>query len=95
MTPDADGLTNYRECSRPLGLANGGTTSIAGYGGRTLAFHSDNGLMHVNLHDIAHAPVLNYNPISLPSLSLKDHTYEGDKDGVTLKLNGGRPYVSS
>ncbi|CAM9396113.1 unnamed protein product, partial [Ascophyllum nodosum] len=23
MTPDADGLTNYRECSRPLGLANG------------------------------------------------------------------------
>ena len=24
MTPDADGLTNYRECSRPLGLANGG-----------------------------------------------------------------------
>ena len=23
MTPGADGLTNYRECSRPLGLANG------------------------------------------------------------------------
>ena len=22
MTPDADGLTNYRECSRPLSLAN-------------------------------------------------------------------------
>ena len=32
MTADADGLTNYRECSRPLGLANGGTTSIVGYG---------------------------------------------------------------
>ena len=29
MIPDADGLTNYKECSRPLGLANGGTTSIA------------------------------------------------------------------
>ncbi|CAN0447905.1 unnamed protein product [Pylaiella littoralis] len=24
MTPDADGLTNYRESSRPLGLAGGG-----------------------------------------------------------------------
>ena len=23
MTPDADGLTNYRECSRPLGLPAG------------------------------------------------------------------------
>ena len=30
MVPDADGLTNYRECSRPLDLANGGTTPIAG-----------------------------------------------------------------
>ena len=29
MTPDADGLTNYRECSRPLGVANGVTTFIA------------------------------------------------------------------
>ena len=28
MTPDADGLTNYRECSRPLGLANGEEISI-------------------------------------------------------------------
>ena len=49
MTPDADGLTSYNECSRPLGLSNGGTTSVAGYGGRTVAFHSGNGLMHVNL----------------------------------------------
>ena len=32
MTPDADGLTNYRECSRPLGLANGEAISIVGYG---------------------------------------------------------------
>ena len=43
MTPDADGLTNYQECSRPLGLANGETTSIAGYGDLTVAFRSDNG----------------------------------------------------
>ena len=41
MTPDADGLTNYRECSGPLGLANGGTTSIAGYGDLTVAFRSE------------------------------------------------------
>ena len=41
MTPDADGLTNYRECSRPLGLTNGGTASIAGYGDLAVAFRSE------------------------------------------------------
>ena len=30
MTPDADSLTNYRECSRPLGLPNGEKISILG-----------------------------------------------------------------
>ena len=41
-TPNADGFANYRECSRPLGLANGSTTSIAGYRELTVAFRSDN-----------------------------------------------------
>ena len=43
MTPDTDGLTNYKECSRPLGLANRGTTFITGYGDLTVAFRFDNG----------------------------------------------------
>ena len=54
---DADGLTNYRECSRPLGLTSGGTTSIAGYGDLTVAFRSDNGWVRVKLHDVAHTSV--------------------------------------
>ena len=58
MTPDADGLTNYRECSRPLGLADGRTTSITGYGDLTVAFRSDNGWVHIKLHDVTHAPLL-------------------------------------
>ena len=94
MTPGADGLTNYRECSRPLGLANEGTTSIAGYGDLTVAFRSDNGWMHVKLHDVAYTPLLSYNLISLPSLALKDHMCAGNKDEVTLKLKGGIPYIS-
>ena len=67
MTPDADGLTNYRECSRPLGLTNGESTSIAGYGNLTVAFHSGNGWVYVKLHDVAHTPLLSYNFISFPS----------------------------
>ena len=55
MPPDADGLTNYRERRRPLGLADGGTTSMAGYGDLTVAFRSDNGWVHVKLHNVAHA----------------------------------------
>ena len=89
MTSDVNGLTNYKECSRPLGLANGGATSTAGYGALTVAFRSDNGLVHVKLHDVAHTPLLSYNLILLPSLALKGFMYAGDKDGVTLKLNGG------
>ena len=41
LTPDADGLTNYRECSRPLGLADRRRISIAGYGDPTVAFRSN------------------------------------------------------
>ena len=90
LTLDADDLTNYGECSRPLGLERRGTTFIAGYGDLTVAFLSDNGYVHVRLHDVAHTPLLSNNLISLPSLALKDHTYAGDKDGLTLTLKGGK-----
>ena len=94
MTPDADGFTNSRECSQPLGLANGGKPSIAGYCDLTVAFRSDNEWVRVKLHDVARAPLLlSYNLISLPSLALKGHTYAGDKDGVTLKLKRGGSYI--
>ena len=46
--------------------------------------------MHVKLHDVAHAPLLSYNLISLSYLTLKGNTYAGDKDGITLKLKGGK-----
>ena len=42
MTPNADGLTSYRECNRPLGLVDGGATSIAGYDDLTVSLRSDN-----------------------------------------------------
>ena len=71
ITPDADGLTNYRECSRPLGLADGRTTSITGYDDLTVAFRSENGWVHIKLHDVAHAPLLSYNLMLLPSLTLR------------------------
>ena len=94
-TQDASGFTNYRECSRPLGRANGGTTSITGYRELTVAFRSDNGWVHLKLHDVVHASLLSCNLISLPSLTLKGHAYAGDNNGVTLKLKGvGRPYIS-
>ena len=89
MTPDADGLTNYRECNRPFGLANGEEISIVGYGDLTVNFRTDHRWVRVKMNDVAHVPQLNYNLISLPSMTLKVHTYTGDKNGVTLKLNGG------
>ena len=90
MTPNAVGLTNYRKCSRPLGLASGGTTSIARYGDLAVAFRSDNGWVHVQLHDVAHTPLLSYILISLSYLALKGHTCAGVKDTVTVKLKEGK-----
>ena len=46
--------------------------------------------MHVKLHDVAYTLLLSYNLLSLPYLALEGHTYTGDKDGVTLKLKGGK-----
>ena len=43
----------------------------------------------VKMNDVAHVPQLSHNLISLPSMTLKGHTYTGDKGGVTLKLKGG------
>ena len=94
MTPGAEGLSNYREYNRPLGFANGGTASITGYGDLTVVFRSNNGWVHVKLHDVVHAPLLGYNLISLPFLALSGHTYAGDKDRATLKLRRERLYIS-
>ena len=70
MTPDADGLTNYRECSRLLGLANGEAISIVGYGNLTVNLRIDHGWVRDKMNDVAHALLLNYNLISLPSIAL-------------------------
>ena len=48
LTPDADGLTNYRESSCPLGLADRRKISIAGYGDLTIAFRSNNNVYTLN-----------------------------------------------
>ena len=94
MTPDADGLTNYREYSKSLGLANGEEISIVGYGDLTVSFCTDHGWIRVEMNDVAHVPQLSYNLISLPFMTQKGHTYTGDKDGVTLKLKGGETVFS-
>ena len=90
MTPNSDGLTCYRECSRLLGLANGEEITIVGYGDLTVDFRTNHGWVRVELNDVAHVPQLSYNLISLPSMAQKGHTYTGDKDGVTLELKGGK-----
>ena len=90
MTPNSDGLTCYRECSRPLGLANGEEITIVGYGDLTVDFRTNQGWVRVEMNDVAHVPQLSYNLISLPSMAQKGHTYTGDKDGVTLELKGGK-----
>ena len=89
MTPDTDGLTNYRECSRPLGLADRRKIPIAGYGDLTVAFRSNDSWVHVKLHDVAHVSLLSYNLVSLTSLAQEGNPSAVEESRVTLKLKGG------
>ena len=89
MTPDADGLTNYRECSQPFGLADRRKISIAGYGDLTVAFRSNDSWVHVKLYDVARVPLLSYNLVSVPSLAQEGHLSGVEESGVTLKLKVG------
>ena len=56
MTPDTDGLTNYRECSRPFDLANGETNYIVGYGDLMVSLRTDHGWVRVEMNDVAMFP---------------------------------------
>ena len=81
--------TNYRACSRLLGLANRRQISIAGYGDLTVAFRSKDSWVHVKLYDVVHVPLLGYNLVSLTSLAQEGHPSAVEESGVTLKLIGG------
>ena len=89
LTPDVDGLTNYREFRRLLGLVDRRKISIAGYGDLTVAFGSNDSWVQVKLNDVAHAPLLSYNLVSLTSLAQEGHPSALEKSEVTLKLKEG------
>ena len=89
MTPDANGFTNNRECSQPLGLADKRKISIAGYGGLTVAFRFNDSWVPVKLDDVAHVPLLSYNLVSITSLAQEGHPSAVEKSGVTPKHQGG------
>ena len=55
-----------------------------------VAFCSDNRRVHVQLHDVAHAPLMSYSLILLPCLALKGHMYGSETNGVTFKLETGK-----
>ena len=89
MTPDADGPTNYRECSRPLGLANRRKIFIAGYGDLTVTFRFNDSWVHAKLHDVTHAPLLSHNLVSLTSLVQEGHPSAVEESRATLDQKGG------
>ena len=89
LTPDVDGLTNYRECIRPLGLADRSKISIAGYGDLTVAFRSNDSWVHVKLHNVVHALLLSYSLVPFTSLAQEGQSSAVEESGVTLKLKGG------
>ena len=93
MTPLADGMTNCRECSLKLCIADGSTRTVEGYGDINFVFRSGNGLVRVSLSNVAHVPDLRYNPFSLPTLVEHGHTFKGRPTGTVVKLKFERLIV--
>ena len=89
MTPDTDGFTNYRECSRSLCVADRRNISTADYGDLTVAIRSNDSGVHVKLHDVAHVSLLSYNLVLLISFAQEGHPSAVEESGITFKLKGG------
>ena len=95
MMPDTDGLTNYRECSRPLSLANRGTTSIAGYGELTVAFRSDNERGARKTVRRSTCLTVELQPhLAFIFATQRPHVCRRQRWGNSQAEGGGRPYIS-
>ncbi|CAN0246884.1 unnamed protein product, partial [Scytosiphon promiscuus] len=98
VTPNADHLTNFRQCQRFLRVASGSLLPIEGHGDLIVDFQSVQGVVRVVLSNVAYVPRLNYNLLSLPTIAAdRPNSFFGDYLGIRLNLKGGKkvhaPYV--
>ncbi|CAN0397749.1 unnamed protein product, partial [Hapterophycus canaliculatus] len=94
--PNADHLTNFRQCQRFLRVASGSLLPIEGHGDLTVDFQSGQGVVRVVLSNVAYVPRLNYNLLSLPTIAAdRPNSFFGDFLGIRLNLKGGREGASA
>ena len=93
MTPSADGMINYRECTLKLRIADGSTRTIEGYDDIYFVFRSGNGPVQVTLTNIAHVTNLRYHLFPPPTLVKHGHTFEGHPARIVVKLKSARSIV--
>ena len=90
MTSSHDSETNYRECNEIVRTAGGDVLPFEGVGGILLRFLSDSGAFNIQLLNVAFAPHLSHNLLSLQQFTAAHHTYFGTKSGVELRCKSGR-----
>ncbi|CAN0394375.1 unnamed protein product, partial [Scytosiphon promiscuus] len=69
VTPNADHLANFRQCQCCLRVASGSLLPIEGHGDIIVDFQSVEGVVRVVLSNVAFVPRLNYNLLSLPTIT--------------------------
>ena len=80
MTPSADRMANYREGGGVVRFADGRAMPIEGIGNLPMSFWSGKDWVQVVLPNVAHAPLLGYNLISLKRMADRGHKYVGEKN---------------
>ena len=89
MSYSSTGMINYRKANTTMCSASGKMYPIGGYSGLILTFRSSSGEVPLLLRNVAHAPSLSHHPLSLRTAADNEHTYTGNKNGVTVKITSG------
>ena len=96
MTFSSDKMTNFRPCNSKIGMVESKhTVQIEGRGDLVVNFKSSpSGTVRMNLYDVAYAPTLDYNLISVSKARRAGHNYSGVDNGMLIRVKSCLLYTS-
>ena len=95
MTCSSDKMTNFRPCNSKIGMVESKyTVQIEGRGNLVVNFKSSpSETVRMNLHDVAYAPTLDYDLISMSKARRVGHNYSGVDNGMLIRVKSGEEFV--
>ena len=88
-------MTNFRPCNSKIGMVESKyTVQIEGRGDLVVnSKSSPSGTVRMNLYDVAYAPTLDYNLISMSKARRAGNNYPGVDNGMHIRVKSGEEFV--